>query len=206
MSGASPPPYRYAALKGVPPVEVARAVRRSVAEIGLADKVHARARALSGGMKRKLCVGCALIGGSRVAPHGQIAPARRRSAQIAPDRPVVAAVAVPGLGAAPSQGVPGGSGRPALPGGRSRATGRPTSESNARASRLQRAEGVRRGPTSPHSRLQVALLDEPTSGMDPKSRRSLCGGRFQGSGLLLPQLASLASWGGLARVLGCAAH
>lgn len=106
MPGASLPPYRYAALKGVPPVEVARAVQRSVAEIGLADKVHARARALSGGMKRKLCVGCALIGGSRVAPHGQIGP----------DRPVVAAVAGPGLGchAAPSQDAPGGSGRPAL--------------------------------------------------------------------------------------------
>ena len=60
---------------------------------------------------------------------------------------------------------------------------------------------MRWGPTSPPSCLQVALLDEPTSGMDPKSRRSLCGGRLQGSGLLLPQLASLASWSELAWVL-----
>ena len=55
----------YATLKGVPPPEVGGEVRASLLDIGLADKEHARARALSGGMKRKLCVGCALIGGSR---------------------------------------------------------------------------------------------------------------------------------------------
>ena len=40
----------------------------------LEDKTHRQAHTLSGGMKRKLCVGIALIGGSSVS--GDITPRR----------------------------------------------------------------------------------------------------------------------------------
>ena len=42
----------YATLKGVPAAEVGADVQASLLDIGLADKEHARARALSGGMTR----------------------------------------------------------------------------------------------------------------------------------------------------------
>lgn len=73
----------YATLKGVPPFLIADAVKTTIQDIGLADKAHAHSRALSGGMKRKLCVGCALIGGSRVAlldePTSGMDPKSRRA-------------------------------------------------------------------------------------------------------------------------------
>ena len=55
----------YAALKGVPRGELASAAAAMVAKVGLADKEHTRSHALSGGMRRKLSVGCSLVGGSR---------------------------------------------------------------------------------------------------------------------------------------------
>jgi len=53
-------------LKGLPRSEVAEEVDRIVEAIGLAHKRYAPAKSLSGGMKRKLSVGIALIAGSRV--------------------------------------------------------------------------------------------------------------------------------------------
>eukprot|EP00971_Amphidinium_carterae_P098603 1950106-Amphidinium_carterae.1 len=53
-------------LKGVPRTEVPEHVERLLAEIGLLQKRNAPAASLSGGMKRKLSIGIALAGGSRV--------------------------------------------------------------------------------------------------------------------------------------------
>ena len=51
--------------------------------MGLPEKAHALSRTLSGGMKRKLSVGCALIGGSKAVlldePSSGMDPASRRS-------------------------------------------------------------------------------------------------------------------------------
>jgi len=73
----------YAALKGVPRAAVRREAMAMVQSVGLTDKAHARAHALSGGMKRKLSVACSLIGGSRCVlldePTSGMDPASRRS-------------------------------------------------------------------------------------------------------------------------------
>ncbi|EOD36771.1 hypothetical protein EMIHUDRAFT_449089 [Emiliania huxleyi CCMP1516] len=73
----------YAALKGVPRGELATASAAMVAKVGLADKEHTRSHALSGGMRRKLSVGCSLVGGSRCVlldePTSGMDPASRRS-------------------------------------------------------------------------------------------------------------------------------
>jgi ABC-type Na+ transport system ATPase subunit NatA len=73
----------YAALKGVPRREVRRAAMDMVENVGLTDKAHTRAHALSGGMKRKLSVACSLIGGSRCVlldePTSGMDPSSRRS-------------------------------------------------------------------------------------------------------------------------------
>ena len=53
-------------LKGYPWPEVKAEVNRMVAVLNLDDKRNAAAKALSGGMKRKLCVGIALIADSKV--------------------------------------------------------------------------------------------------------------------------------------------
>ena len=55
----------YATLKGVPYHRIAAAVKACMAEVGIPEKAHVRSHALSGGMKRKLSVGCSLIGGSK---------------------------------------------------------------------------------------------------------------------------------------------
>lgn len=51
--------------------------------LGLQDKRHAEARALSGGMKRKLSVGIAFCGGSKIVlldePTSGMDPGARRS-------------------------------------------------------------------------------------------------------------------------------
>ena len=47
--------------------------------IGLSDKRQTQARALSGGMKRKLSVGIALIGGSKVIVTVTLNPLTPRS-------------------------------------------------------------------------------------------------------------------------------
>jgi ABC-type Na+ transport system ATPase subunit NatA len=56
----------FAVLKAVPGDQVTRAVGELMHEVGLEDKAHAAAAALSGGMKRRLQLACALVGGSRV--------------------------------------------------------------------------------------------------------------------------------------------
>ena len=73
----------YATLKGVSRDKAAQAATTMSAACGIPEKAHTRAAALSGGMKRKLSVGCALIGGSRAVlldePSSGMDPASRRS-------------------------------------------------------------------------------------------------------------------------------
>lgn len=73
----------YATLKGVPAHEVEHVVTRMMSDVGIPEKAHTRAHALSGGMKRKLSVGCALIGGSKCVlldePSSGMDPSSRRS-------------------------------------------------------------------------------------------------------------------------------
>ena len=73
----------FAAIKGVPPAAVGGEVEKIIREVGLTEKVHVRSSALSGGMKRKLSVAIALIGGSRVVildePTSGMDPYSRRS-------------------------------------------------------------------------------------------------------------------------------
>jgi ABC-type multidrug transport system ATPase subunit len=56
----------YASFKGVASAEVAAAARAMLAEVGLAEKANSRSSTLSGGQKRKLSLGIALIGDSKV--------------------------------------------------------------------------------------------------------------------------------------------
>ncbi|KAL4325993.1 hypothetical protein GQ457_11G008730 [Hibiscus cannabinus] len=56
----------FAILKGVKEDSLESAVTEMVDEVGLADKLNTVVRALSGGMKRKLSLGIALIGNSKV--------------------------------------------------------------------------------------------------------------------------------------------
>lgn len=56
----------YAELKGVPTALVTTEAQRMAAEVGLTDKLNTQSSQLSGGMQRKLSVGCALIGSSRL--------------------------------------------------------------------------------------------------------------------------------------------
>lgn len=56
----------FSALKGVPPPDISEGVSSVVEQLELADKIDAPAGSLSGGMKRKLQVAIALIGGSKV--------------------------------------------------------------------------------------------------------------------------------------------
>jgi ABC-type Mn2+/Zn2+ transport system ATPase subunit len=50
----------------------AAAVAAAVADVGLTEKRHCRAAALSGGQKRKLCLAMALIGDPKVRPKLQL--------------------------------------------------------------------------------------------------------------------------------------
>ena len=69
----------YATLKGVPAEEKDGVVTQMMKDVGIPEKAHSLSRVLSGGMKRKLSVGCALIGGSRAVlldePSSGMAPA-----------------------------------------------------------------------------------------------------------------------------------
>ena len=56
-------------LKGCPSSSVKSEVDSMVKQIGLQDKKNTASKALSGGMKRKLCVGIALIAGSKVCSY-----------------------------------------------------------------------------------------------------------------------------------------
>jgi len=53
-------------LKGLRADEVGEEVKNMLSDLGLEDKRDARVRTLSGGMKRKLSVGIALVGRSKV--------------------------------------------------------------------------------------------------------------------------------------------
>ena len=61
----------FAVLKGTPAHQVAQCVQEKIAEVGLVAKTDVYSMALSGGMKRKLSVGMALIGDSKIVFLGQ---------------------------------------------------------------------------------------------------------------------------------------
>jgi ABC-type multidrug transport system ATPase subunit len=56
----------FARLKGIRKSEVGAIVESIIKEVGLTEKVNARSSTLSGGQKRKLCVGIAFIGDPKV--------------------------------------------------------------------------------------------------------------------------------------------
>jgi len=56
----------FAGIKGMPAKAIPEAVSAMIREVGLTEKVETRSAELSGGQKRKLSVGIALIAGSRV--------------------------------------------------------------------------------------------------------------------------------------------
>ena len=56
----------FAVLRGVPHARLTSEALDLVAEVGLQEQVRTRADALSGGMKRRLQLACALIGGARL--------------------------------------------------------------------------------------------------------------------------------------------
>ncbi|VDN27279.1 unnamed protein product [Cylicostephanus goldi] len=55
----------FAALKGTPDSQLDREVEEILTSVSLTDKADALASTLSGGMKRRLSIGIALVGGSR---------------------------------------------------------------------------------------------------------------------------------------------
>lgn len=73
----------YGAVKGVPRAELQRAVDEMIEQVGLTEKRHVASAALSGGMQRKLSVGIALIGDSRIVfldePTSGMDPYSRRA-------------------------------------------------------------------------------------------------------------------------------
>jgi len=73
----------YARLKGMPESEVASEVDRILEDLELPSKRHSKVESLSGGMKRKLSVAMAFIGGSRTVildePTAGIDPYARRA-------------------------------------------------------------------------------------------------------------------------------
>eukprot|EP00899_Mesostigma_viride_P015099 jgi/Mesvir1/23590/Mv18280-RA.1 len=73
----------FAALKGVPRDRLGAEVEEMIAKVGLGDKAGCLAHSLSGGMKRKLQVAIALIGGSSVVfldePTSGMDPHSRRA-------------------------------------------------------------------------------------------------------------------------------
>lgn len=56
----------FAAFKGVPTASIPAEVETMIQSVGLTEKRHAYSKTLSGGQKRKLSVGIAFIGNSRV--------------------------------------------------------------------------------------------------------------------------------------------
>ncbi|KAL4593276.1 ATP-binding cassette sub-family A member 3 [Arapaima gigas] len=57
----------YVQLKGYPHAKIGEEVDRTIRILNLEDKRSARSKTLSGGMKRKLSIGIALIGDSKVS-------------------------------------------------------------------------------------------------------------------------------------------
>ncbi|CAD5209141.1 unnamed protein product [Bursaphelenchus xylophilus] len=58
--------YFYGALKNIPKKDLDKQVETMLEDVGLKYRRHYLANQLSGGMKRKLCIGIALIGGSKL--------------------------------------------------------------------------------------------------------------------------------------------
>ena len=56
----------FASFKGMPRAQIPAAVETMIAEVGLTEKRKVASKSLSGGMKRKLSLGIAFIGGSKV--------------------------------------------------------------------------------------------------------------------------------------------
>eukprot|EP00004_Rigifila_ramosa_P026391 TRINITY_DN818_c0_g1_i1.p1 TRINITY_DN818_c0_g1~~TRINITY_DN818_c0_g1_i1.p1 ORF type:complete len:1668 (-),score=437.00 TRINITY_DN818_c0_g1_i1:51-5054(-) len=73
----------FAGLKNVPKHQIKGAVAKMIADVGLDDKARTYSTSLSGGMKRKLSVGIALIGDSRIVfldePTSGMDPYSRRA-------------------------------------------------------------------------------------------------------------------------------
>ncbi|KJE88968.1 ATP-binding cassette sub-family A member 1 [Capsaspora owczarzaki ATCC 30864] len=73
----------YASLKGVDKSQLEREITEMISDLGFTDKTNYQSQALSGGMKRKLSVAIALIGGSRVVildePTAGMDPYARRA-------------------------------------------------------------------------------------------------------------------------------
>ncbi|KAJ8398776.1 hypothetical protein AAFF_G00419730, partial [Aldrovandia affinis] len=73
----------YAQLKGYPREKIPEEVDRIIRMLNLEDKRHARSKTLSGGMKRKVSIGIALIGDSKVVmldePTSGMDPSARRA-------------------------------------------------------------------------------------------------------------------------------
>lgn len=73
----------FGRLKGVPKVSLADEIDRYLKMLELLDKRNAQSQTLSGGMKRKLAVGIALCGGSKVVlldePTSGMDPSARRA-------------------------------------------------------------------------------------------------------------------------------
>ncbi|XP_058060642.1 phospholipid-transporting ATPase ABCA1-like [Anopheles bellator] len=75
--------YFYGRLKGLSSVQVQYEIEKYIRALELNDKANVRSSSLSGGMKRKLCVGIALCAGSKVVlcdePTSGMDPAARRA-------------------------------------------------------------------------------------------------------------------------------
>jgi ABC-type multidrug transport system ATPase subunit len=56
----------FAAIKDVPKEDTDRQIDDMIAQVGLTEKVNDKSAALSGGMQRKLSVGIALLGDSKI--------------------------------------------------------------------------------------------------------------------------------------------
>ena len=67
LAGSPSPPFQ---LKGLPRQKCPEEVKRMLHVLGLEEKRDSRSRFLSGGMRRKLSIGIALIAGSKVGPGG----------------------------------------------------------------------------------------------------------------------------------------
>lgn len=73
-AGSPSPPFQ---LKGLPRQKCPEEVKRMLHALGLEEKQDSRSRFLSGGMRRKLSIGIALIAGSKVGPGAWVRPAAR---------------------------------------------------------------------------------------------------------------------------------